>query len=489
MKNKTIKSLAAVTICALLLGMPTLAGNGAADATVQSYEDQLSSIVTKQQQALNELADIRSGQAEAQEEIGKYDELLKYNNEMKNLASGQLDSLTEQITQKKQSIEETTAAIEAQEEAFLDRMVAVYMEEDTDWLELIFEAEDLTDFLVKMERVNAIFDYDSKIITELTENKATLEADTLALEHAEETQMQRVADYESAIAQSQALYEEKLEYMEDLKNDEAKLVEDYSYYKGLENDLNAELEEYLAELAREQERIRQEEERKRQEAERKRQEELAAQQAAEEAARLAAEQAAQEQSTPDSWDDWQDWEDTSDAANTTERTESTDEWSDDYSDDWGDYTDDWNWVHSQDTTSMEYSYTGGLLNWPLEAGVSYSVSSEYGWRTIYGVEDFHLAIDLACANGTTVMAAAGGTVLRSEYHASYGNYVLIDHGNGLSTLYAHMSSNAVSAGDTVYAGQTIGWVGLTGNTFGYHLHFETRENGSTVNPRTYIVLP
>lgn len=452
MKKIIKQSLSAAAAATLLMGMPaleTFADNP--DATVQSYEDQLTSIVTKQQQALNELADIRSGQAEAQEEIGKYDELLRYNNEMKNLASGQLDSLTEQIAAKKQSIEETSAAIEWQEEAFLDRMVAVYMEEDTDWLELIFEAEDLTDFLVKMERVNAIFDYDSKIIKNLSENKATLEADKLALENAEETQMQRVADYEAAITQSQALYDEKLEYMESLQKDEAKLVEDYSYYKGLENDLNAELEEYLAELAREQERIRQEEERKRQEEERKRQEELAAQQ----------------QTVPDSWDTWDEWEDTSE----------------DYS------SGGWNDIHSQDTSNMEYTYTGGVLSWPLEAGVSYYVSSEYGWRTLYGVEDFHLAIDLACDNGTTVLAAAGGTVLRSEYHASYGNYVLIDHGSGISTLYAHMSSNAVSVGETVYAGQTIGWVGLTGNTFGYHLHFETRENGSTVNPRNYIVLP
>ena len=149
---------------------------------------------------------------------------------------------------------------------------------------------------------------------------------------------------------------------------------------------------------------------------------------------------------------------------------------------------DWNSIHEQEVNN-DYTYTGGLMSWPLEAGVSYYVSSEYGWRSIYGVEDFHLAIDLACDNGTTVMAAAGGTVLRSEYHASYGNYVLIDHGNGLSTLYAHMSANNVSVGENVAEGETIGWVGLTGNTFGYHLHFETRENGSTVNPRNYIALP
>ena len=183
MNKKTIRILSAATASAMLFGVPVLeisADNP--DATVQSYEDQLTSIVTKQKKALNELADIRSGQADVQEEINKYDELLKYNNEMKNLAAGQLDSLTEQIETKKRSIEDTTAAIEWQEEAFLERMVAVYMEEDKDWLELIVEAENLSDFLVKMERVNAIFDYDSRIIKELTANRESLETDRSALE-------------------------------------------------------------------------------------------------------------------------------------------------------------------------------------------------------------------------------------------------------------------------------------------------------------------
>lgn len=502
MNKKTIKGLAVLTAASMFTGMPaleTLADNP--DATVKSYEDQLTSIVTKQKQALNELAEIRSGQAEAQEEIGKYDELLRYNNEMKDLASGQLDSLTEQIAVKKQSIEDTSAAIERQEEAFFDRMVAVYMEEDTDWLELIFEAEDLTDFLAKMERVNAIFDYDNRVITQLSENREILERDTAALETAEETQIRRVADYEAAITQSQALYNEKLKYMESLQEDEAKLVEDYSYYKGLENELNAELEEYLAEYAREQERKRQEEERRRQEEERKRQEEEQRRREEEERKRQEEEQrrreeeerrrqeelAAQQQASADNWDSWDEWEDT--AADSEEYTDYDSGYDDnyDYSEDYS--SGDWNSIHSQDTSDMVYTYTGGLMSWPLESGVSYYVSSEYGWRTLYGVEDFHLAIDLACDNGTPVLAAASGIVLRSEYHASYGNYVLIDHGNGLSTLYAHMSANNVGTGDTVYEGQTIGWVGLTGNTFGYHLHFETRENGSTVNPRNYIALP
>ncbi len=433
--KKFLKKLTAALLSAsLLAGLPWMAFSDATDATVQSYEDQMASLAAKQEQALKDLAAIQESQAEAQAELGKFDELLRYNNEMIKLASGQLDSLHEQILEKEQSISDTAAAIEAQEAAFLDRMVAVYMEEDKDWLEVIFESESLTDFLTKMERINAIFDYDNRIIDNLSANKELLEKDKVALDHAETTQQQRVADYESAITQNQKIYDAKLEYMEDLKTNESDLIGEYSYYRQQEDALNAELEEYLAELAREQERRRQEEERRRQEEERRRQEELAAQQAQQ--------QQQQQWNNTDTWDSWE--------------------------------------------AQNGYTYQGGAIGWPLDPEAYSYVSSPYGWRVLYGIEEFHLGIDLACAAGTTVRAAEGGTVLRSEYHYSYGNYVLIDHGNGLSTLYAHMSSNAVSVGETVSAGQTIGWVGLTGRTFGYHLHFETRENGSTVNPEGYL---
>ena len=138
---------------------------------------------------------------------------------------------------------------------------------------------------------------------------------------------------------------------------------------------------------------------------------------------------------------------------------------------------------------QQSTYVGGTLEWPLPLDVYYQVSSEYGWRTLWGGQDFHLGLDLACACNTNVYAANAGTVLKSEYHYSYGNYVLIDHGGGISTLYAHMNERWVSAGDTVTALQQIGKVGTTGSSSGYHLHFEVRENGSTTDPRGYINLP
>lgn len=124
---------------------------------------------------------------------------------------------------------------------------------------------------------------------------------------------------------------------------------------------------------------------------------------------------------------------------------------------------------------------------PLPQGVGY-ISSSYGWRKLNGRDDNHRATDIACAQGTSIFAADSGKVLRAEYHWSYGNYVLIDHGGGISTLYAHCTSLTVSAGQNVNKGQVIGYVGQTGSAYGYHLHLEVRVNGERVNPAGYIPL-
>jgi len=151
--------------------------------------------------------------------------------------------------------------------------------------------------------------------------------------------------------------------------------------------------------------------------------------------------------------------------------------------------DSWSNVSYSDSYQQYYvndDYVGGTASWVLEPGVAYTVSSEQGWRDLYGTADFHLGTDLACPAGTEIHAYNAGTVLISEYHVSYGNYVLVDHGGGLQTLYAHMAERAVSAGDWVESGQLLGYVGMTGSAYGYHLHFEVRENGEVQNPRNYL---
>ena len=104
------------------------------------------------------------------------------------------------------------------------------------------------------------------------------------------------------------------------------------------------------------------------------------------------------------------------------------------------------------------------------------------------VPNSHTGIDVAASTGVPIYAARGGQVIMSEYGAganwSYGNFVVIDHGDGTTTLYAHMSSRAVSEGGMVTQGQTIGYVGTTGSSTGNHLHLEVRDNYTRVDPES-----
>ena len=121
----------------------------------------------------------------------------------------------------------------------------------------------------------------------------------------------------------------------------------------------------------------------------------------------------------------------------------------------------------------------GELCWPLP-GHTY-ISCNFGDDDAYG-NSGHRGTDIPAPEGTPILAAHSGTVIISGWNNSYGNQVLLDNGAGLSTRYAHMTAAAVSAGETVTAGQVIGYVGNTGDSTGFHLHFEVMQNGVRVNP-------
>ncbi|MBQ7475408.1 MAG: peptidoglycan DD-metalloendopeptidase family protein [Clostridia bacterium] len=127
-------------------------------------------------------------------------------------------------------------------------------------------------------------------------------------------------------------------------------------------------------------------------------------------------------------------------------------------------------------------YGDGTYLWPLDGFTT--ISSGFGYRNIpsYGLEGFHRGIDIPAPGGTPIRACNGGTVVRSEFHYSWGNYVLVDHGGGYSTLYAHMTTRYVSAGTPVGQGDVLGTVGQTGNAYGDHLHLEYWVNGELVDP-------
>lgn len=118
----------------------------------------------------------------------------------------------------------------------------------------------------------------------------------------------------------------------------------------------------------------------------------------------------------------------------------------------------------------------------------YVVTSEFAYRIhpITGKRTHHDGIDLAADKGTTIYAMAAGTVTASSYGSISGNFVRIQHTNGLETFYAHMSKRAVAVGSKISKGAVVGYVGTTGGSTGNHLHFEIRKNGVKLNPRSYF---
>ena len=142
--------------------------------------------------------------------------------------------------------------------------------------------------------------------------------------------------------------------------------------------------------------------------------------------------------------------------------------------------------NGEEFTSTRRKYDGGKFTFPAP---SYTrISDDYGNRMhpTLGVEKFHNGIDLAAPSGSPILAAYDGTVIAADYSSTMGNYLMINHGDGLFTIYMHASSLLVSKGAEVSKGQKIATVGSTGRSTGPHLHFSVRVNGNYVSPWNYI---
>ena len=128
------------------------------------------------------------------------------------------------------------------------------------------------------------------------------------------------------------------------------------------------------------------------------------------------------------------------------------------------------------------------LQWPVAGSSTVSLSNRYGYRTVPGGQEgaFHAGIDIPAGQGTAITAAAAGTVIKAEFDADKGNYIILDHGNGMETVYAQCLRLAVEVGDTVEAGEEIAAVGSTGKSTGPHLCFQVWQDGEAQNPVAYF---
>ncbi|MCR5222846.1 MAG: peptidoglycan DD-metalloendopeptidase family protein [Lachnospiraceae bacterium] len=131
-------------------------------------------------------------------------------------------------------------------------------------------------------------------------------------------------------------------------------------------------------------------------------------------------------------------------------------------------------------------YDGGQFKWPAPDYTR--ISDDYGWRThpILGIKQFHNGVDMAAPSGSPILAAYDGEVVSASYSATMGNYIIIDHGDGLFTVYMHASALLVSEGQMVARGEQIAKVGSTGRSTGPHLHFTVRKDGNYISPWNYL---
>ena len=375
---------------------------------IEENKEKLSAVESEKQKVEEKLQELSTLKSDAAAYIQKLD------GELADL-QGQIDSLGTQMTEKNAEIEATKVQLadakareEEQYASMKLRIKYMYENGDTNFLDLLFEAESLSDMLNRAEYIQKVSEYDRQKLDEFVAVRNEIE----------ETELRLTEEYNELDRMKQET-EAKQSSVEALQADKQKELESYN---AKIQDANADIAQMQSEIAGIQEAIRAEENQIAAiEAEIRRQEEEA---------RKKAEAQGQ----------------------------------------------------SYETKSL------GSISfiWPCPA--SGRITSAFGGRSspTEGASSNHQGIDIGAPTGSSILAAASGSVVIATYSASAGNYVMINHGGGVYTVYMHMNSIGVSVGQSVSQGQQIGTVGSTGYSTGPHLHFGIRSNGTYVNPTAYV---
>lgn len=421
--------------CAMLVGCSMLLPASAAKSTISDAKD-------KKEELKSQLGDVESQVEELKEKSASTQEYIeKLDAQLSNL-SAQLIEIEQELETKETELIQTQAELDTakatkdkQYEDMKKRIKFMYESGNSAYLEMILEADDFTDMLNKADYVKQISEYDRSMLTEFQSTVEDIAAKEVQIEK-EVTEIEQMkADVEQQKKSVEALADTKQSEMDSYQKEIAKS-------EALQQQYQDELEEQEALIASLEA-----------EAARKAAEE--AKKKAEEEAKKAAEAAKKAEESKKS---------DSSSVSADNKTDSA----------------------SSGTASSGTTSSSGWT-WPIPG---YSrVSSDYGYRThpITGEKQkMHYGIDFPAPSGTPIVAAKAGTVLAAGYSSSMGNYVIIDHGGGISSVYMHCSAFATSSGAKVSAGQRIAYVGNTGASAGNHLHFSVRVNGSYVNPWNYI---
>ena len=418
--------LALVFVLSLLTVIIPTRASAVSQSEIDALQAKRDQIRAQQVEQQNQIDNLRAEEAGVLEQKAALDQEANLTQEEINVVQEQIALYTDLIEEKKVELAEAQAEEAEQAELFRVRMREMEEGGKLSFLVVLLESRSISDLLTRIDMVSEIMSYDKALEKALMEARQKVEEAEQALEDAKTEQEGKKSELEAKKADLMNQVAQAEALMRSLEADIEAYKAAYNETEKAKQDLQQQINEKVAQL----------------EAERK---------AAEEAARRAAEEAERQRQLQQQQQQQQQQQTTTPAAPST----------------------------------PTYTTGTGSMIWPTPS--CHIITSEFGWRIhpIYGTSKYHSGVDIGASYGAAILAADSGTVITAGWVSGYGNCVVISHGNGVTTLYGHMSSIAVSSGQSVSQGQTIGYVGATGNVTGPHLHWEVSVNGERQNPLNY----
>ena len=458
MNNKKVISVIAVIMVVLMLMtlivsvIPTSAYALVTQADIDEAQRKKDELMSQRQASQEKIDKLKEQQASVLEQKAALDERNEYAREQLDIVLEQIDMYSEMIAEKRKEVEAAKAKEDEQLRRYRTRVRAMEENGGYNILTLVFNASSFSELLTSLDDIGEIMEQDRQ-----------LEDEYIAAREAHEAVQAEYEEEKARLEAKQAELEEEKAELEGL------IAEADQLLKELEEDIEKAIKEYeIAEAAR-----------------------------AAAAAQLSALVAAlnkQNQEIADSKNNANNGGN-GDAGNTSGDSGSSG------SGDSGSTSGDSVSSSGSSVSSSGSSGNGGMISagsegvqgtgslvWPVPC--SHTVTSRFGLRVhpITGTERYHNGMDIDGYghDGDIIIACDAGVVVAAQWSDSYGNYVMIDHGNGMQTLYAHMSGMAVSYGTKVSQGQTIGYLGSTGWSTGTHCHLEVYVNGGRTDPEAYF---
>lgn len=444
------KQLSAALAILMLSSQPVLAANLQSERA--KAVERRNAVHSEMSGTQSKISSARNQAAGVEAEIRALDDKIMAVNVTLDRLNGEMQQLQVEIQKTKAELEAAKEELAEKKDFYAKRLRAMYIANDRGYLDILLDSADAESLIGNVRMIRSIAVSDRELVEEIAQKVEEIETKKAQLDQQEKELAAKQAQVRQERANLEAANAKKTAYMNTLMSNISAYEAQYdemlressaieSQIQNLDISIQKAKEEEAARIARQKEAARQAQLEKERAAAR-----------AEQSGRI--EKQASKQAS------------SSRKVSTTSSVSRSDDII----------------VNSAKATPEAKQ---GEFYWPVPG--HHRITSPFGYRVhpILGYKKLHTGIDISAPSGTPVIAAGSGTVIASRFMGGYGNCIMVDHGSKV-TVYAHLSGRAVSVGQSVSAGQTIGYVGSTGMSTGPHLHFEVRVNGSLQNPVNYL---